>query len=214
MNLIPKACRDLLLRSNLIFLAAVIMAASATPQGQQQSRTEVEKRVEALLSKMTLEEKIALIGGVNDFYIRPLPRLGLPTLRMSDGPLGVHDYGETTAYPAGIVLAASWDIDLAKRVGTSMGQDARARGVNFILAPGMNIYRAPMNGRNFEYFGEDPYLASRMAVPFIEGIQSQGAIATANISWRTTWNTGAWTTAPTWTNELSVKFTFPRLRHP
>jgi beta-glucosidase len=182
MNLILKACRDSLLRFNPIFIAAVIMAASAMPQSQHpsdQSRTEVEKRVEGLLSKMTLEEKITLIGGVNDFYIRPIPRLGLPALRMSDGPLGVHDYGETTAYPAGIALAASWDTDLAKRVGASMGQDARARGVHFILAPGMNIYRAPMNGRNFEYFGEDPYLASRMAVPFIEGIQSQGVIATA-----------------------------------
>ena len=71
---------------------------------------------------------------------------------MSDGPMGVHDYGLTTAYPAGIALAASWDTELAERFGTSMGKDARARGVHFILAPGMNIYRAPMNGRNFEYF--------------------------------------------------------------
>src|SRR5262249_35381036 len=130
-------------------------------------------------AKMTIEEKITLIGGVNDFYIRALPRLGLPSLRMSDGPLGVHDYGETTAYPAGIALAASWDKDLAKRVGASIGRDARARGVHFILAPGMNIYRAPMNGRNFEYLGEDPYLAGRMAVGIIEGIQSQRVIATA-----------------------------------
>jgi beta-glucosidase len=182
MNLLPKACRDLLFRSNLIFLAMLIMATPVISQSQHQShssRNEVERRVEALLSKMTLEEKITLIGGINDFYIRALPSLGLPTLRMSDGPLGVHDYGETTAYPAGIALAASWDTDLAKRVGAHMGQDARARGVHFILGPGMNIYRAPMNGRNFEYFGEDPYLASRMAVPFIEGIQSQGVIATA-----------------------------------
>jgi beta-glucosidase len=98
---------------------------------------------------------------------------------MSDGPLGVHDYGPTTAYPAGIALAASWDVDLARRVGEMMGKDARARGVNFILAPGLNIYRAPMNGRNFEYLGEDPYLASRFAVALVEGIQSQGVIATA-----------------------------------
>jgi beta-glucosidase len=144
-----------------------------------QPSVQVEKRVDDLVSKMTLEEKITLIGGVNDFYIRPLARLGLPQLRMSDGPMGVHDYGETTAYAAGIALAASWDTDLANRVGIAMGRDARARGVHFILAPGMNIYRAPMNGRNFEYLGEDPYLASRMAVPLIEGIQSQGVIATA-----------------------------------
>jgi beta-glucosidase len=100
-----------------------------------QPPAEVEERAEALLGKMTLEEKITLVCGVNDFYIRAIPRLGLPALRMSDGPMGVHDYGETTAYPAGIALAASWDTDLARRVGNSMGQDARARGVHFILAP-------------------------------------------------------------------------------
>jgi beta-glucosidase len=168
-----------LLRTGLTILAVLGPAAWTTAQNTDQSPAEVERRVESLLSKMTLEEKITLIGGVNDFYIRALPRLGLTALRMSDGPLGVHDYGETTAYPAGIALAASWDTDLARRVGISMGRDARARGVHFILAPGMNIYRAPMNGRNFEYLGEDPYLASKMAIPLIEGIQSQGVIATA-----------------------------------
>ena len=168
-----------LLRPSLIILVMLCSAVWTMAQSVHQSSTEVERRVEALLGKMTLEEKITLIGGINDFYTRAIPRLGLPALRMSDGPMGVHDYGETTAYPAGIALAASWDTDLARRVGISMGHDARARGVHFILAPGMNIYRAPMNGRNFEYFGEDPYLASRMAVPLIEGIQSQGVIATA-----------------------------------
>ena len=150
--------------------------AAAQPQP---SSAEIEKRVEALLGKMTPEEKIILIGGTDDFYTRPIPRLGIPSLRMSDGPMGVHDYGPTTAYPAGIALAASWDEELAKRFGIAMGKDARARGVHFILAPGMNIYRSPLNGRNFEYFGEDPFLASRMAVGVIEGIQSQGVIATA-----------------------------------
>src|SRR5580693_7122855 len=154
-------------------------ASFGTAQVTQIPITEVERRVDAILSKMTLDEKLTIIGGINDFYIQALPRLDLPALRMSDGPLGVHDYGPTTAYPAGILLAASWDTALARRVGESMGKDARARGVHFILAPGMNIYRAPMNGRNFEYFGEDPYLASRIAVPLIEGIQSQGVIATA-----------------------------------
>jgi beta-glucosidase len=169
----------LLLLIRLTILSVVGSAAVMLAQSVHQPPAEVEKRVDALLGKMTLEEKITLIGGINDFYTRAIPRLGLPALRMSDGPLGVHDYGETTAYPAGITLAASWDSDLARRVGISMGQDARARGVHFILAPGMNIYRAPMNGRNFEYLGEDPYLASRIAVPLIEGIQSQGVIATA-----------------------------------
>ena len=171
--------RRLLLLCGLLLAGTLSIAALAFAQGTTQPSAQVEKRVDDLLSKMTLEEKITLIGGVNDFYIRPLARLGLPQLRMSDGPMGVHDYGETTAYAAGIALAASWDTALAHRVGIAMGRDARARGVHFILAPGMNIYRAPMNGRNFEYFGEDPYLASRMAVPLIEGIQSQKVIATA-----------------------------------
>jgi beta-glucosidase len=155
----------------LFVVAPCVIAQIPTP--------EVEKRVDTLLSKMTLDEKIELIGGINDFYTRPIPRLNIPQLRMSDGPMGVHDYGLTTAYPAGIALAASWDSDLARRFGVSMGHDALARGVNFILAPGMNIYRAPMCGRNFEYFGEDPFLASRMAVSVIQGIQSQRVIATA-----------------------------------
>jgi beta-glucosidase len=162
-----------------IVLAAGLFAATAVAQTAMPRQAEIDKRVEALIGKMTLDEKITLLGGMDDFFTRPIARLGIPSLKMSDGPLGVHDYGPTTAYPAGIALAASWDEDLAKRVGTSMGQDARARGVHFILAPGMNIYRSPLNGRNFEYFGEDPYLASRMAVGVIEGIQSQGVIATA-----------------------------------
>src|SRR5216684_8271410 len=157
----------------LLFVTQFSMA-QATP-----STTDVEKRVDSILSQMTLEEKIKLIGGINDFYTQAIPRLGVPSLRMSDGPLGVHDYGETTAYAAGIALAGSWDTDLAKRVGMAMGKDARARGVHIILAPGMNIYRAPMNGRNFEYFGEDPFLAGRIAVSVIKGIQGQRVIATA-----------------------------------
>jgi beta-glucosidase len=162
----------------LTILLLFFFSYSAKAQ-EKPSSADVEKRVDALLGKLTLEEKITLIGGINDFYTQAIPRLNIPQLRMSDGPTGVHDYGPTTAYPAGILLAASWDTDLARRVGISMGQDARARGVNFILAPGTNIYRSPLNGRNFEYFGEDPFLASRMAVGIIEGIQSQGVIATA-----------------------------------
>lgn len=148
-------------------------------QARRLSRAEAEKRADALLAKMTLDEKLTLIGGTNDFYTQAITRLGIPQFRMSDGPLGVHDCGPTTAYPAPIALVASWDFELARHVGESMGKDARARGVHFILAPGLNIYRAPMNGRNFEHLGEDPYLASRFAVALIEGIESQGVIATA-----------------------------------
>ena len=177
MKLVKKTLQEIA-RLGAILMAAILLQATVTAQNAQPA-TEIDKRVEPLLGKLTLDEKILLLGGINDFFTQPIPRVGIPSLKMSDGPMGVHDYGPTTAYPASIALAASWDEDLAKRVGISMGKDARARGVHIILAPGMNIYRSPFNGRNFEYFGEDPFLASRMAVGVIEGIQSQGVMATA-----------------------------------
>lgn len=137
-----------------------------------------DQRARALVQKMTLDEKLDYIGGFNDFYIRAVPRLGLPELKMADGPIGVRNVGPSTAYAAGIALAASWDQALANRVGTMIGKDARARGVHFLLGPGVNIYRTPLGGRNFEYFGEDPFLAARMAVGYITGVQSQGVSAT------------------------------------
>jgi beta-glucosidase len=111
-------------------------------------------------------------------FIRSEPSIGFPRLKMSDGPMGVRTWGPSTAYAAGIGLAASWDRELAEKVGVGLGEDARARGVNFLLGPGVNIYRAPMNGRNFEYFGEDPFLAGQIAANYIEGVQSQGVSAT------------------------------------
>ncbi len=138
----------------------------------------VEKRVEDLLSKMTLEEKIDYIGGTNGFYIRAMPRLGTPAIKMSDGPMGARNDGPTTCYPAGIALAATWDRDMATKIGDALGRDCRARGVNILLAPAVNIYRSPLCGRNFEYMGEDPFLAGQMVAPLIQGIQSQGVLAT------------------------------------
>ncbi|MHB1698979.1 MAG: beta-glucosidase [Acidobacteriaceae bacterium] len=138
----------------------------------------VEQRVGDLLGKMTLDEKIHLIGGENAMFIPAVPRLGVPTVHMSDGPQGLRNVVPSTAYPSGIALAATWNQPLAEQEGRHLGRDARARGVNIILGPGVNIYRAPMNGRNFEYFGEDPYLASRATVNYIRGVQSQGVMAT------------------------------------
>ncbi len=159
-------------------LIATLFAGQFAAAQTKQTPAEIDKRVDAILKKMTLEEKIDYIGGVDGMFIRGYPQYGIPRLKMSDGPLGVRTWGPSTAYPAGIALAASWDSALVQRVGTMLGQDARARGVHFLLAPGVNIYRAPLCGRNFEYFGEDPYLASRMAVAYIEGVQSQGVVAT------------------------------------
>jgi beta-glucosidase len=137
------------------------------------------QRVEKILGQMTLEEKLDYIGGVNAMSIRPIPRLGLPEIRMSDGPLGVRQDKPSPRYPAGIALAASWNRDLAQWEGVSLARDCRARGIHVLLAPGVNINRLPICGRNFEYLsGEDPYLASELVVPFIRGVQSQGVIAT------------------------------------
>lgn len=168
MKRIPFATLPLILA-----LVCAIGNSQALPTKQQAA-----ERAEKLLRQMTLEEKVQYVGGLNDFYIRAIPRLGIPELKMSDGPIGLRNDGKATAYPAGIALAASWDTELAHEMGTAMGSDARARGVHFILGPGVNIYRAPMCGRNFEYFGEDPYLASHIAVADIEGMQSQGVSAT------------------------------------
>jgi beta-glucosidase len=138
----------------------------------------IEGRVDFLLGKLTLDEKIKLIGGDEGTYIYAEPKLGLPRLRLSDGPVGAHPDGPSTAYTAGIALAAAWDPALALRVGGAMGNDARAQGVAYLLGPGVNIYRAPLCGRNFEYFGEDPFLASRTVVGYIEGLQGRGVVAT------------------------------------
>src|SRR5215831_2550605 len=142
------------------------------------SSEEIAARVDALVKQMTLEEKIDLLGGGGGFFIRDLPRLNLPRFKMADGPIGVRNFGPATAMAGGIGLTATWNPALAERVGTEIGRDARAKGVHFLLGPGVNIYRAPMNGRNFEYFGEDPLLASRIAVGYIRGVQSQGVSAT------------------------------------
>jgi beta-glucosidase len=151
-------------------LPAVSQQAAPTPP-------DIESRIDSMLKALTLEEKVDLIGGVDDFYIRANQKIGLPRLRMADGPVGVRNYGPSTVF-GGIGLAASWDPELAQRIGAVIGEDARARGVHFMLGPGVNIYRAPMCGRNFEYFGEDPFLSARTAVAYIKGMQSQGVSAT------------------------------------
>ena len=161
------------------FLAAVILLAGVRAPLQSSAESAADARADAILAKMSLEQKIDLLGGTDGFFIRAMPEFGVPAFRMADGPMGVRNFGPATAMAAGINLAATWDPALAERVGTQIGRDARAKGVNFLLGPGLNIYRAPLNGRNFEYFGEDPYLASRIAVGYINGVQSQGVSATA-----------------------------------
>ncbi len=162
----------------LILAALVVSASRIEAQAPVPDGPSIEAKVTAMLGKMTLEQKLAYIGGVDDMFVRAEPEIGLPRLKMSDGPVGVRTWGPTTSYAAGIGLAAAWDPELAGKLGEALGNDARARGVHFLLGPGVNIYRAPMNGRNMEYFGEDPYLAARTAVGYIDGLQGTGVVAT------------------------------------
>jgi beta-glucosidase len=159
---------------------ATIIAAVALFHVTGTLATDSSEEVEEILGRMTLAEKLDYIGGINAMSIRSIPRLGLPEIRMSDGPLGVRQDRPSTRYPAGIALAATWNRLLAEKEGSAIGRDCRARGISVLLAPGMNINRIPLCGRNFEYLsGEDPYLAAQMVVPFIRGVQGEGVVATA-----------------------------------
>lgn len=162
-------------------LTATARAQSTTPPSAATPPVapiiDADARAEALLKQMTLEEKVDYVGGVNGFDIRGMERLGIPQISMTDGPQGVRDGKPSTAYPGAVCVAAAWDLSLARRVGTAMGRDCRARGHHILLSPGVNIYRVPQNGRNFEYFGEDPFLAGQIASASIKGIQSQGVLA-------------------------------------
>jgi beta-glucosidase len=162
----------------LCLLTLTTLSGNGSAQGTPTSNPAVDRRVDSILAQLTLEEKIGLLGGVNIFDVPGLARLGIPQLGTADSPFGVRATGPSTLYVGGIALAATWNPQLAERVGTEIGRDARARGKHYSLGPGVNIYRSALNGRNFEYLGEDPFLASRMVVPFITGLQRQGVSAT------------------------------------
>jgi beta-glucosidase len=166
--------RPLLLLS---LLALPLLAADLAPPPSTQLDPRIEARVDGLLGQMTLEEKVGLLSGTDYMHTAGVPRLGIPALKFSDGPLGVRCWGQSTAYPAGALLAATWDPEMARAEGQAIGRDARARGVNIVLGPAVNIYREAQDGRNFEYFGEDPCLASAIAVGYVRGLQSQGVAA-------------------------------------
>jgi beta-glucosidase len=140
----------------------------------------IEKRVEGLIGKLTLAEKISMLAGdgFDGMSTIAIPRLGIPRLVMADGPQGIRAHGPACSFPSGIALAATWDPTLAFRYGEALGREARARGIHIQLAPGVNIARTPLNGRNFEYYGEDPFLTGEMAAEYIRGLQSQGVAAT------------------------------------
>ena len=164
---------------HILLIFFILQIPLAKGQSYLDPKASVEDRVNDLLPRLTSAEKLAYIGGFNDFYIMPISRLNIPAIKMSDGPVGARNDGNTTAYPAGILTASTWDTTLVTRLGHALGKDCKSRGTHILLGPGLNIYRAPMCGRNFEYFGEDPYLSARMAVGYIKGLQSEHVVATA-----------------------------------
>ena len=193
------------MRKNLIFLIIVVLLASCGNKSNENqtgdmktvvekkvepftppvSRADAEKRAEEIMAKMTVEEKISLIGGHNFFYVKGFEQYGIPTLYLSDATQGVHIRSELTdmmeksvAFPCPSLLVASWNPEIANQYATAIGEECRAGEVAVLLGPGMNIYRVSQNGRNFEYFGEDPYLAARMIENYVVGVQSTGTMAT------------------------------------
>lgn len=150
----------------------------------------IQERVEDALARMTLEEKIAMVHAQSKFSSPGVPRLGIPEFWMTDGPHGIRSEvlwdewdqaGWTNdsciAFPALTALAATWNKEMSSLYGKSIGEEARYRNKTVLLGPGVNIYRSPLNGRNFEYMGEDPFLASKMVVPYIKGVQQNGVAA-------------------------------------
>ncbi|MDD5423833.1 MAG: glycoside hydrolase family 3 C-terminal domain-containing protein [Candidatus Omnitrophica bacterium] len=159
----------------LAFAAAVsCVVCDAAPATVVDAST--EKKIDDIIGKMTIQEKVKLIAG-NEMETYAIARVGIPQLRMCDGPLGVR-HGQATAFPASVSLAASWSPETTYEVSSSLADEAKAKGRNMSLAPCINIHRVPMSGRNFESFGEDPYLASRMAVAYIKGVQDKRVVAT------------------------------------
>ncbi len=159
-----------------VISAIVIFSGSKQKMNNKNYKMSINEKVEDLLSKMTLEEKIEMLGGTG-FATKPIERLGVPELKMTDGPIGVR-WKKSTAFPSGIAMAASWDTTLIYEYGKFIGKETRGHGRDVILGPCVNIARLPMGGRNFESYGEDPYLDARLAVNYIKGVQSENVAAT------------------------------------
>jgi len=177
-------------------ILTILLGASLMASAQQKRQVyldvnqPIEARVEDALKRMTTEEKVALCHAQSKFSSKGVARLGIPEVWMMDGPHGIREESfwdewggaqwtndSCTAFPALTCLAASFNPDLSLSYGKSIGEEARYRNKTVLLGPGVNIYRTPLNGRNFEYLGEDPFLASRMVVPYIKGVQANGVAA-------------------------------------
>jgi len=164
------------MKSFILFLFISIICFAQQNIPYKDKTLPVESRVDDLLKRMTLDEKIDLLGGTG-FATKINDRLGIPELRMTDGPVGAR-WGNSTAFPVSIASAATWDPKFAGEVGSAIGRETKGHARHVILGPCVNIARLPMGGRNFESYGEDPFLASRMAVEYIKGVQKENVAAT------------------------------------
>ena len=187
------------MKKTILLLATVFFFLNMTAQKPTplylDDNQPIEKRIDNALSLMTLDEKVALCHAQSKFSSPGVPRLGIPEIWWSDGPHGIREEvywdewtganwtnDSCTAFPALTSLAATFNPELSKAYGIAIGEEARYRGKDVLLGPGVNIYRTPLNGRNFEYMGEDPYLASTMVVPYIQGVQQNGVAASKSAS--------------------------------
>jgi len=182
-------------RTHVFFaVAAMVFAASCTPKSScpayMDESASIDERIEDALSRMTVEEKVAMTHAQSKFSSTGVPRLGIPDVWCTDGPHGIRPdvlwdewvqagctNDSCTAFPALSALAATWNDELAYLYGQNIGEEASFRGKTVLLGPGVNINRSPLNGRTFEYMGEDPYLTSRMVAPYVRGVQSNGVAA-------------------------------------
>src|SRR6476620_1784157 len=143
-----------------------------------------QARIDALLDELTVAEKVSLLAGSSMWISTPVERLGIPAIKVSDGPNGARGGGSlvggvrAASFPVGIALAATWNTALVGEIGRALGEEALSKGARVLLAPTVNIHRSPLNGRNFACYAEDPYLSARIGVAYITGLQSRGVSAT------------------------------------
>lgn len=170
---------------NKTVLFSFLVLITMNLKAQIQEENGIQKKINQLISELTIEEKVALCSGRDDWSTKPIERLDIPWIWLSDGPHGLRrapatnkpGYGDqlpATCFPTASALAATWDLDLIYKVGQTLGEESQAQGVNVLLGPGVNIKRSILGGRNFEYFSEDPILSGEMGAAYINGVQSQG----------------------------------------
>src|SRR5450631_2300875 len=190
--------RIFLKTSFILFIAFTLISAGLPAQTAVPAKAPykdaslaVEKRMADLLSRMTLEEKASMLAGSGWMESMPIERLGIPAIKMADGPMGVRSWAGssaitnsvgnpmkvlTTSFPSGVAMAATWDTELVQSEGQAIGQEVKSLGRDMILGPTVNINRVPLWGRNFEGYGEDPYLSARLGVAYIRGVQGDGVL--------------------------------------